>query len=184
MSPDDAERPAADADGARDDDDAQEAHDAWQGAEPQGTTVTMTLTGGNVGPFLFVLFVVLPLVELALLLYIGDRIGWWITLGIVLGTGFLGAFLARIQGARAWREIVAAWQEGRVPGRELVAGALFLVGAAFLLTPGVLTDATGFLLMVPLVRSGLARTVLGFFKKRAKSKVEPVSRVVRVRKLD
>ncbi|PSG98388.1 hypothetical protein BRD56_00160 [Thermoplasmatales archaeon SW_10_69_26] len=101
-------------------------------------------------------FVVMPFVELWLLIQIGERIGFWPTLWIVLGTGVLGGVLARYQGSRAWREIFEAMREGRAPKRELVAGALFLFGAALLLTPGVITDAFGFAMMVPPLRRGLA----------------------------
>ena len=101
-------------------------------------------------------FVVMPFVELWLLIQIGERIGFWPTLWIVLGTGLLGGLLARYQGSRAWREILAAMREGRAPKRELAAGALFLFGAALLLTPGVITDVSGFATMVPAIRRGLA----------------------------
>jgi UPF0716 protein FxsA len=101
-------------------------------------------------------FVVMPFVELWLLIQIGERIGFWPTLWIVLGTGVLGGVLARYQGSRAWREIFQAMREGRAPKRELAAGALFLFGAALLLTPGVITDAIGFTLMVPAARRALA----------------------------
>lgn len=133
-------------------------------------------------PLFFVLFILLPLVELVLLIWIGTKIGLWYTIGIVVATGILGAILAPMQGARAWREIVTAHQEGRIPGAELVAGALFLVGAVFLLTPGVLTDATGFLLMVPYIRKMGARAVVGWFKRRAR--IFPGPKVTRVRRID
>jgi UPF0716 protein FxsA len=134
------------------------------------------------GPLLFVLFVVVPLVELALLVYIGTQIGILYTVGIVIFTALLGAILAPRQGARAWAEIVAAWRGGRVPGIELVAGALFLVGAAFLITPGVLTDIAGLLLMVPAVRRGVGRGVVRFFRRRAR--ILPKSEVLSVRRVD
>lgn len=121
-----------------------------------------------IGWLLFVLFIVLPLVEILLLIEIGQRIGFLYTLAIVIVTGFLGAFLARVQGVRAWRDVMVAWSEGRVPGVELAAGALFLVGAAFLLTPGVITDAVGFLLMVPVLRRLAARAVIRLFRGRAR----------------
>lgn len=136
-----------------------------------------------IGIIVFLLFVVLPLIELLLLIWIAGQISFWETVAIVIVTGMLGAVLARTQGARAWREIGAAWQQGRVPGRELIAGALFLVGAAFLLTPGVLTDATGFLLMVPVVRSGVSRLVMRLFRRHA-SVVHPAGGVVRIRKVE
>jgi UPF0716 protein FxsA len=136
------------------------------------------------GLLVFLLFVVLPLIEVLLLIWIGTQIGFWPTIAIVLVTGILGAALAKQQGPRAWREIGTAWQEGRIPGRELVAGALFLVGAAFLLTPGVLTDATGFLLMVPYVRSTAARVVLKVFRRHATVVHHAEGGVVRIRKIE
>lgn len=106
--------------------------------------------------WIVVLFLVMPFLELYLLVQIGQRIGFWPTFAIVLGTGLLGGILARWQGAAAWREVIGALREGRAPGRELAAGALFLVGAALLLTPGVITDAFGFAMMVPVARRALA----------------------------
>lgn len=132
--------------------------------------------------FLVFLFIILPLVELLLLIWIGTRIGFWYTAGIVVATGILGAILAPMQGMRAWREIAKAYNEGRVPAAELVAGALFLVGAVFLLTPGVITDATGLLFMVPLVRAVVSRGIVGFFKRR--SGLFTTGRVVRVRRVE
>jgi len=111
------------------------------------------------------LFLVMPFVELYLLIQIGQRIGFWPTLYIVLGTGLLGGLLARWQGAAAWRELVGALRQGEAPGRGLAAGALFLVGAALLLTPGVLTDAFGFAMMVPPARRALA----GYLVDRVKA---------------
>ncbi|MBW3582984.1 MAG: FxsA family protein [Euryarchaeota archaeon] len=119
------------------------------------------------GALLVLLFIVLPFIEIVLLVWIGGHIGFWPTVGIVIGTGILGGLLAKWQGGRAWREVVVAMQSGRVPGRELLAGALFLVGAAFLLTPGVITDTIGFLFMVPPVRRGLAAFLVSRLRHRA-----------------
>lgn len=135
-----------------------------------------------IGWIIFLLFVALPLAELALLLWIGDHIGFWNTVAIVIVTGFLGAALARVQGVRAWRAVFEAWGSGRVPGPELAAGALFLVGAAFLVTPGVMTDVTGLLLMVPGIRLALARKIVDLFRRRART--HPESVVLRVHRVD
>lgn len=126
--------------------------------------------GGGLGVarmlgWIVVLFLVMPFLELYLLVQIGQRIGFWPTFGIVLATGLLGGMLARWQGSRAWREVIGALREGRAPGRELAAGALFLVGAALLLTPGVITDIFGFAMMVPAARRALA----GYLIDRAKA---------------
>lgn len=106
---------------------------------------------------LFLLFVLLPLVELALLLQIGARIGAWPTIALVVVTGMLGATLARSQGLR----VVSAFQRrlalGELPGRELMDGLAVLVGGAFLLTPGVLTDLLGFSLLIPFTRDAIRR---------------------------
>lgn len=108
---------------------------------------------------LLVLFVLLPLVELALLIQIGRAIGLGWTLAIVVATGFLGASLARRQGLRAWLAIQTELREGRVPGETLVDGLLILIGGIVLLTPGILTDLAGFALLVPATRNGV-KTVL------------------------
>lgn len=116
--------------------------------------------------WLLLLFILVPLVEVYLLIEIAGMVGFWNTVGIVVLTGLLGAALVKVQGPRAWFEVVDAMRHGRPPAIELLAGALFLVGAAFLLTPGVITDGVGFLLMIPLVRKGVARLVARWFKGR------------------
>jgi UPF0716 protein FxsA len=99
-----------------------------------------------------VLFVVVPVVELVLLAVIGDAIGFGWTALIVLVTGLLGARLVARQGRQVWREIMVRLNAGQMPGVELAHGAMVLVGGAFLITPGVLTDLFGLLLMVPWIR--------------------------------
>lgn len=106
---------------------------------------------------LLLLFTLVPLAELALLLWIGGRIGLLPTVALILVTGALGAALARRQGLATWRRFQEALAAGRLPGRELLEGLLILVAAALLLTPGVLTDAAGFLLLVPPARRRIMR---------------------------
>ena len=103
------------------------------------------------------LFVLVPLAELALLLQVGRWIGVAGTIALVAVTGILGAVLARRQGARAWRELQEELRGGRVPGRALLDGLLILIGAITLLTPGLLTDTLGFLLLLPPTRRYFAR---------------------------
>lgn len=98
------------------------------------------------------LFVGLPVTELILLGLIGDAIGFGWTAVLILVTGLIGARLVARQGRMVWREIVMRLQSGEVPGVELAHGAMILVGGAFLVTPGVLTDIAGLLLMVPWFR--------------------------------
>ena len=98
---------------------------------------------------LLLLFVVVPAVELALLIELGSRIGTAATLGIISGTGVLGAALARRQGLSVLRRLQQETSEGRLPADPLVDGAFLLVAGALLVTPGVLTDVVGFLCLVP-----------------------------------
>ncbi len=98
---------------------------------------------------LLLLFVVVPAVELALLIELGSRIGTAATLGIIAGTGVLGAALARRQGLSVLRRLQQETSEGRLPADPLVDGAFLLVAGALLVTPGVLTDVVGFLCLVP-----------------------------------
>lgn len=107
--------------------------------------------------FLALLFIVLPVVELALLLRVGGLIGFWPTLGLVILTGLAGAGLARAQGFRVVSVLQGELAAGRMPGRALLDGACILVGGALLLTPGFLTDAVGFSLLLPPTRGLLLR---------------------------
>ncbi len=98
------------------------------------------------------LFILVPAVELALLIEIGRRVGVLPTLLLILATGTLGAILARLQGLATLRSIQAELAQGRLPAAALLDGLLILVAAAFLLTPGILTDSLGFFLLVPAAR--------------------------------
>jgi len=98
---------------------------------------------------LLLLFIIVPVVELTLLLQIGDRIGLLATIGLVVGTGALGASLARWQGLGVLRKAQAEMAAGRLPAGQLVEGVLILVAGAVLMTPGVLTDAFGFFCLIP-----------------------------------
>ena len=110
---------------------------------------------------LALLFVVVPLVELFLLIRLGQWVGLLPTLGIVVVTGFLGALLARREGWRAFRRFGAAVARGEVPTDAALDGVSVLIGGAFLPTPGVLTDLVGFGLLLPPVRSLFKSPVLG-----------------------
>jgi UPF0716 protein FxsA len=104
---------------------------------------------------LLLLFIIVPAAELALLIEIGSRIGTLPTLGIIAGTGFLGAALARHQGLGILKTIRQEMNAGRLPATSMVDGVMVLLAGAVLMTPGILTDALGFLLLVPFTRSWL-----------------------------
>jgi UPF0716 protein FxsA len=120
------------------------------------------------GRFLLVLFTVVPLVELYLLLFIGDLMGFWPTVGLVLLTGVIGATLAKLEGLRVLAQWQSALAEGRVPEAGVLDGLLVLVGGVLLVTPGVLTDVFGFALLLPPTRRVVAR----FLRKRVEKGIE------------
>ncbi len=108
---------------------------------------------------LILLFTVVPLVELFLLIEVGRVIGPVPTVLIVISTGIIGAWLARIQGFLVLRRIQEDLQAGRPPADGLIDGLLILVAGAVLLTPGMLTDALGFVLLAPPGRRWIRKIV-------------------------
>ena len=117
---------------------------------------------------LILLFTIVPLLELSLLLRIGNWLGAGPTLGLVLGTGFVGAWLARREGVRAWNAVQQQLARGQVPGRELLDAVLVLLAGVVLITPGILTDAVGFALMTRPGRNWVAKRI----RKRLETSVE------------
>src|SRR5829696_4125416 len=94
---------------------------------------------------LVVLFIVVPIAELALLIQIGGLIGVWWTIALLVADAVLGSLLARSQGRLAWRRFNEALRSGRPPAREVADGVLVIFGGALLLTPGFLSDIFGLL---------------------------------------
>ena len=108
---------------------------------------------------LFALFLVIPIIEIALFIQVGGLIGLWPTLAIVVLTAVLGTMLMRSQGAHAWREIQRSFQEMRDPTGPLAHGVMILIAGMLLLTPGFYTDTIGVLLLIPQVRAAVMRQV-------------------------
>ena len=117
--------------------------------------------------WLFVLFLAVPLIEIALFIQIGGFIGLWPTLLIVVLTAILGTYLVRAQGLRALANLQASFSELRDPTEPLAHGAMILFSGALLLTPGFFTDAVGFALLVPGVRSAAYRTIRARIKVKS-----------------
>jgi len=118
---------------------------------------------------LIVLFIVVPIAELALLIQVGSWIGFWPTLALLVLDAVLGSMLMRSQGRAAWRRFNVAIAEGRAPAREALDGVLVIFGGALLLTPGFITDIFGLIFLIPptrvLVRRLLVRrATLGMFR--------------------
>ena len=108
---------------------------------------------------LALLFVVVPLLELALLIQIGQVVGFLPTMGVVVLTGVAGAWLARLEGLRTLWKLRHDLSRGQLPGQAIMDGMSILVGAALLLTPGILTDLVGFSLLLPPTRHAIQRSV-------------------------
>ncbi len=104
-------------------------------------------------------FVIVPLVELALLIKVGEVVGFWPTMGLVVFTGAAGAWLARLEGLRTMFKLRDDLAHGRLPGQAIMDGMAVLLGGALLLTPGIVTDLVGFSLLLPRTRRGIQRWV-------------------------
>ena len=102
---------------------------------------------------LFLLFTVTPLVELYILIRIGAWIGALPTVLLVVVTGFAGAYLAKLQGFQVWMRIQYEVNAGRFPATSLLDGLLLFAAGLVLITPGVITDVLGFLLIIPATRA-------------------------------
>lgn len=103
--------------------------------------------------YLFLAFLAVPIIEIALFIQVGGAIGLWPTLGIVVLTAVIGTILVRQQGALAIAQLRGSMNELRDPTEPLAHGAMILISGALLLTPGFFTDAVGFALLVPGFRS-------------------------------
>ncbi len=101
---------------------------------------------------LLLLFTVVPIVELYILIRIGTRIGALATILLVLLTGVAGAFLAKLQGLHVWLTIQREMAQRRFPADHLIDALLIMVAGVTLVTPGVLTDIGGFLILIPFTR--------------------------------
>lgn len=117
---------------------------------------------------LLALFVFVPLVELFLLIRLGDFIGFWPTVAVVVVTGMVGAALAKHEGLTVLQEIQEELGEGRMPAGQLLDGLLILAAGLVLLTPGLITDTLGFVLLIPYTR----RKVRDYLKERFQSRAE------------
>jgi UPF0716 protein FxsA len=115
---------------------------------------------------LFALFIVVPILELYVIIQVGQAIGVWWTILLLIADSVLGTWLMRSQGRAAWRRFNAAMGEGRVPAREILDGALIIFGGAFLLAPGFITDAFGLFFLFPPTRAITRRLLVRVFAGR------------------
>jgi len=117
-------------------------------------------------PLLLLIFIVVPIAELAVIIQVGQEIGVWWTIAILIADSVLGSLLMRSQGRISWRRFNEALQTGRPPAREVLDGVLVIFGGAFLLTPGFITDIFGAILLIPPTRAIVRRLLVKRFADR------------------
>lgn len=123
--------------------------------------------GRRWGPaVLFTVFIVMPMVEIYLIVQVGQQIGALWTVGLLVLSGFVGTWLIRHEGARTWRALRDALDSGRMPATEIADGALILVGGTLMVAPGFITDLLGILLILPLTRPIFRRLLATAVSKR------------------
>jgi UPF0716 protein FxsA len=121
--------------------------------------------------FLFVLFIGVPILEIYVILQVGEAIGVLPTIALLILDSIFGAWLMRSQGRMVWRRFTAALAEGRPPAREVLDGALVIVGGALQLAPGFVTDALGFFLVIPPTRAIVRRALVRRLARRGAIRV-------------
>jgi UPF0716 protein FxsA len=123
----------------------------------------------------FVAFLVVPIVEIYVLIQVGQVIGAWWTVLLLIADSIFGSWLLKREGVRAWRALQVALTEGRMPGRELADAALIVFGGTLMITPGFVTDVVGLVAILPFTRP-LARRVLTAIVARRVTVVRNVPR--------
>ncbi len=118
---------------------------------------------------LLLVFTLVPLLELYLLVRIGEVVGTLPTIALVVGTGALGAWLTRLEGLRVLRRVQTELAQGRLPTTALIDGLLILVAGVLLVTPGLITDCCGFCLLVPPLRAIVRRWLRRAWERRLRA---------------
>ncbi len=118
---------------------------------------------------LFLLFVLVPLADLTLLVWVAGRLGFWPTVATVVLTAAVGSWLARREGSAAWKRVSGKMAAGGVPGPELIDGLIILISGILLLTPGFLTDITGLLGLLPPTRAAMRKALASGFQSAVKN---------------
>jgi UPF0716 protein FxsA len=117
-------------------------------------------------PILVLLFILVPIAEIYLIIQVGQEIGALWTVILLIADSIIGARLLSWQGRAAWRAFQDAVAAGRMPHREILDGVMIVVGGAFLLTPGFITDVFGLLLLLPPTRAVIRRAVVSSIRRR------------------
>lgn len=124
---------------------------------------------------LFLLFAVMPIVEIALLVNVGEQIGGWNTVAIVIATAIAGAHLVRREGLQTLFQAQTKMQSGQLPGQQMAEGLLLVVAGVLLVTPGFITDILGFLFALPVTRPLIAKAVMKQFSVKVQTSAQQQS---------
>jgi UPF0716 protein FxsA len=122
--------------------------------------------------YLFLAFIVVPVVEIFLITQVASQISWLPTILLVIGVSMVGAWLVKREGMSVIRRVTTALNAGKIPTNELADGAMIFFAAALMLTPGFLTDFVGLALLIPPIRAFLRPPVVSFFKKRIDARTQ------------
>lgn len=121
---------------------------------------------GWVRPVLVASFVLVPLVEIWAILQVGQLVGPWWTIALLVLDSVIGAWLIKREGGRAWQALREALQQGRMPAKEIADGALILIGGTLMLSPGFVLDIAGILLILPFTRPVARRLLTSVVERR------------------
>ena len=135
-------------------------------SHPAGPRRTPTRRRGWVRPVLVAAFVLVPLVEIWAFMQVGQLVGPWWTIALLVLDSMVGAWLIKREGGRAWRALREALQQGRMPAREIADGALILIGGTLMLSPGFVLDIAGILLILPFTRPVARRLLTSVVERR------------------
>lgn len=113
--------------------------------------------------FLFLLFIIIPIIEITVLINVGEAIGAWNTVGLVLLSAFIGVNMLRYQGISTLARAQERANQGEIPGKEMIEGIVLAVGGALLITPGFVTDVIGFSCLLPFTRKAFAAKLMNRF---------------------
>ncbi len=113
--------------------------------------------------FLFIFFIIIPIIEITVLINVGQAIGTWYTVGLVLLSAFIGVNMLRYQGVSTLTRARQRMNMGEIPATEMVEGIILAVGGALLITPGFVTDFIGFCCLIPFTRRWFAASMKKHF---------------------
>lgn len=127
-----------------------------------------------VGLFLFVAFIVVPVIEIYLVTEVAGQVGWGMTIFLVIAISMAGAWLVKREGLNVIRRVQNGLSSGTLPTNELANGAMIFFASALMLTPGFLTDALGLAMLISPIRAVLRPPLISFFKKRVEVRTSTI----------